>query len=109
MELKALMFKTLYGWIVTLQSLNGSHFSNFQEFEDLCSSSSPQLDVLLVYSLCTWVAPSNKIELFFFKKKKLYIKADFIVLITSEVLSPFMVLFKICQEFILYQISNAFT
>jgi hypothetical protein len=35
MELKAILFKTVYGWMV---AFNGSHVSNFREFLDLCSS-----------------------------------------------------------------------
>jgi hypothetical protein len=62
-KLKAMVFKTLYRWMVALK---GSHFSNFLEFLDLCSSSFPYLGVSRVYSMCTWLYSlvlSNKIEL----------------------------------------------
>jgi hypothetical protein len=62
-KLKAMVFKTLYRWMVALK---GSHFSNFLEFLDLCSSSFPYLGVFRVYSMCTWLCSlvlSNKIEL----------------------------------------------
>jgi hypothetical protein len=53
LELKAIIFKSLYVWMVAYGS---SCCSNFLEFLDLCSSTS-QLGVSLVYLLCTWVAP----------------------------------------------------
>jgi hypothetical protein len=63
-ELKDKLFKTLYGWMATI---NSSHYSNFLEFMYLCSSSYVGciLHVYLSAPFCTF----NKIDLpFFFKK-----------------------------------------
>jgi hypothetical protein len=53
-ELKAFMFKSLYVWMATHSS---PLFSNFPEFLDLCSFSSPYLGVSHLYSLYTSVVP----------------------------------------------------
>jgi hypothetical protein len=62
LELKAIMFKSFYIWMV---ACNSSHFSNFLNILDL-SYSFTYLSVSLVYFLYTWVVPlyaSNKIKL----------------------------------------------
>lgn len=74
MELKALVFKTLYGWIVTLKC---SHFSSFQEFLDLCSSSFSPIGCPSCI-LCGLHLPIRLIYI-------IYNKADLIILITSKV------------------------
>jgi hypothetical protein len=66
-ELKALMFKTHYRWMAALYS---SHFTNFLEFLDLCSSSSPKLGVPLVYLGCAILHLLIKIEFTLKEKKK---------------------------------------
>jgi hypothetical protein len=76
MELKSLVFKTLYGWIVTL---NRSHFSSFQEFLDLCSSSFfPIGCTSCILSVSGLHLPIRLIYI-------IYNKADLIILLTSKV------------------------
>jgi hypothetical protein len=52
LELKIVMFNSLYAWMVVY---NSPCFSSFMKFLDLCSYFFSLIGVIFVYSLCTWV------------------------------------------------------